>query len=212
MSAESSRLWVAIARLMRPQGRRGELLADPLTNLDAVFASGRAVWIGSTEPAAATAPSRTIEDCWHPTGRNAGRVVVKLTGCDSISDAEALAGQQVFVPGEAMPALDEDTYYVRDLIGCALFDGELAVGTIVDLQFPTAADGSLLEEAPPLLGVALHGSAEDEPTLVPFARAWLDHVDLAARAVYMHLPVGLIDSDAAELLEAEDADAEDAAS
>ncbi len=192
---------------MRPQGRRGELLADPLTNLDTVFTAGRAVWLDEAEPSPDALPSRTLEDCWHPTGRNAGRLVLKLSGCESISEAEALAGQLVYLPGDAMPALEDDTYYVRDLIGCTLYDGPVAVGTIVDLEFPTAADGRLLEEAPPLLGVAVHGDAEEDPKLVPFARAWLDRVDLEAHAVYMHLPVGLLDEDAAELLEADDEDA-----
>jgi 16S rRNA processing protein RimM len=183
--------WIAIATLLRPQGRRGELLAEPLTDLSEVFARGRTVHLaGATlEPAAGEA-ARTLEDCWTPTGRNAGRLVMKLSGCESINDAEALAGRRVLIPSDEMPKLDADTFFVSDLVGCAFFDGEKQLGTIVDLEFPVGSDGRRLEDAAQLLAVEIPG--EDEPVLVPFIRAWLDSVDLTARRVTMHLPEGLI--------------------
>ena len=54
MSLNPQNQWAAIAVLLRPQGRRGELLADPLTDLPELFASGRSVWLAS---AVADAPA-----------------------------------------------------------------------------------------------------------------------------------------------------------
>jgi 16S rRNA processing protein RimM len=190
-STNEASSWTAIARLMRPQGRRGELLAEPLTDLDEVFAEGRSVTFArkdSEEPS--DEPARSLEESWFPTGRNAGRIVVKLSGCESINDAELLAGRTLLIPRSEMPELDEDTFFVGDLIGCRFFDGETQAGTIADVEFPVGSDGKRLEDSAPLLVVEIAG--EEEPALVPFIRAWLDEVDIEGKRVVMHLPDGLL--------------------
>ena len=146
---------------------------------------------------------RQIEKIWFPTGRNSGRIVLKLTACDSISQAESLTGQELLLPGNDLPSLDPDTFFVRDLLGCELYDGASHAGRIVDVQFATSADGrKRLEDAAPLLAIARHplqqvetteAASEEDSALVPFVRAWLQSVDVAARRVVMHLPAGLLD-------------------
>jgi 16S rRNA processing protein RimM len=193
---------VALARLMRPQGRKGELLAELLTDLDpeTQFAAGREVTLAATGAAHPAGGSRavTIESHWMPTGKNAGRIVLKLAGCESISDAEKLAGRMVMVPSEEMPALDADTFYVADLVGCALFDGEARVGEVIAVEFAMGPDGKTrLADAAPLLEVRMQGAAEDaETVLVPFVLAHLVAVDVAAKRITMRLPEGLLEADA----------------
>jgi 16S rRNA processing protein RimM len=203
LSGISQSGWVPLARLLRPQGRRGELLADPLSDLPDIFATDRELVLAA--PGVSTPPSGApiirIEAHWFPTGKNAGRVVLKLSGCDSISDAEALAGTQLLVPATDLPSLDPDTFFVGDLVGCTLFNATIPVGTVVDIEFATGPDGrTRLEDAAPLLAVQLIATtppsteplALPEPILVPFVRAWLDAVDIPARRITMHLPEGLI--------------------
>jgi len=196
---EVTRTWVAIARLLRPQGRRGELLSDLLTDLDPAvqFAAGRRITL---VPADANAPAPgavpiALESFFLPTGKNAGRIVLKLSGCDSISAAELLAGRKLMVPAEELPTLDPDTFYVADLIGCTLFNGPNAVGTVVDVQFAMSPDGKTrLPEAAPLLGVQLpDGAPDDDPILIPFVLAHLESVDLASKQIHMNVPDGLFD-------------------
>jgi len=190
--------WTAVAVLLRPQGRRGELLADPLTDMPEIFAAGRSLWPASPTADAPTADTSplTLEEHFFPTGRNAGRIVLKLSGCDSISAAEQLAHQQLFVPASDLPALEDGAFFVGDLIGCELFNGETVAGTITGVEFPTTPDGrSRIEDAAPLLALDLpNASADAEPTLVPFVHDWIDSVDLAAKRIVMHLPDGLLDA------------------
>lgn len=194
-SSSSDQRWIPVARLLRPQGRRGELLAEPLTDLPEIFESGKQFHLASDADAASHAPSITLEECWRPQGRNAGRLVLKLAGVDSISAAETLETKELFVEESQLPALDADTFLVRDLVGCALFDGDHAVGTVVELQFPVGSDGrTRLSDAADLLVVELTGAApESEPVLIPFVKAWLVSVDIEARRISMHLPPGLVD-------------------
>ena len=203
MLTASTANWVPIALLLRPQGRRGELLSEPLSDLTDLFATGRSVTLappGATEPAPGAA-TLLLEDHWFPTGKNAGRIVLKLSGCDTISQAETLSGQQLLVASSTLPILEPDTFFVGDLIGCDLIDSSgpdapTPVGRIVDVQFPTGPDGrTRLEDVAPLLGVALPSAPDDaEPLLVPFVRDWLDSVDIPGRRILMRLPPGLLDT------------------
>jgi len=190
--------WFPIARLLRPQGRRGELLAEPLSDLPGLFAPNREVLLAPAN-AAAPAPNTLplhIEEHFFPTGKNAGRVVLKLSGCDSISAAEALAGQQLFIPTGELPPLDPGTFFVGDLLGCTLYDSaspNTPAGTVTDVEFATAPDGrTRLEDAAPLLSIELASHPNSEPILVPFVLAWIDTIDVAARRITMHLPEGLL--------------------
>lgn len=200
----STAAWVPVARLLRPQGRRGELLAEPLSDLPEMFAAGREVALvaAGASPSGSSPALVRIEEQWFPAGKNAGRIVLKLAGCDSISEAEALAGKELLVPSRELPVLDADTFFVGDLLGCAFYDGASRVGTIVDVQFATGPDGrTRLEDAAPLLGIELlarNEAAEVEPVLIPFVRAWLETVDVAGRRVVMHLPKGLLETESGE--------------
>ena len=212
MNGISNSGWVPLARLLRPQGRRGEILADPLSDLPDIFAPHRDLFLAPVTATASTpAPGALplhIEEAWFPTGKNAGRVVLKLAGCDSISAAEALAGQQLLLASDQLPTLDPDTFFVGDLVGCTVFNRTLPIGTIVDVEFATGPDGrTRLEDAAPLLAVQLilpspppgaspAASPEEtpDPILIPFVRAWLDSVDISNRRLTMHLPEGLLDA------------------
>ena len=184
---------------MRPQGRKGEVLAELLTDyeLDTQFRAGRLISLAkseATQPAPSSVPL-AIEEHWLPVGKNAGRIVLKLAGHDTISQAELLSGLQVMVPAAELPSLDADTYYVSDLVGCTLFNGDQPAGLVVDVQFAMSPDGKTrLPEAAPLLGIQLpNAPADEDPILVPFVLAHLESVDLAARRITMNLPEGLLD-------------------
>ena len=199
MNGISTSGWFPIARLLRPQGRRGELLAEPLSDLPGLFDNHHDVVLAAadaTAPAAGS-PMLRIEEHWLPTGKNAGRVVLKLSGCDTISAAEALAGQQLFIARSELPALDPGTFFVGDLLGCTVYNAGDPIGTIVDVEFATAPDGrTRLEDAAPLLAVELaeltSHTPPSEPVLIPFVLAWIDSIDIAARRITMHLPDGLL--------------------
>ena len=196
--------WIPAARLLRPQGRRGELLAEPLSDLPDLFAPGRRVFLAASGALPAT--ETTVETHWSPTGRNAGRIVLKLAGVDSISAAELLAGRELLMLSSDLPPLEADTWFVRDLIGCELFDGAILVGEITGVEYPMAPDGrTRLPDAAPLLEVTNNPGPrsntaplsneslrDTEPVLIPFIKSWLESVDLERKRLVMHLPPGLV--------------------
>jgi 16S rRNA processing protein RimM len=189
--------FVTLAHLLRPQGRRGELLADLLTDFPEQLGNSAGVYLvaANASSPALGAERIAVESHWMPTGKNAGRIVLKLAGSDSINDAERLAHMKLMVPATERPPLEEDTFYVSDLVGSTLYDRETAVGEVVDVEFATSPDGKTrLPDAAPLLAVKLaNAPADAEPTLIPFVRAQLTSVDVTARRIVMQIPSGLLD-------------------
>jgi 16S rRNA processing protein RimM len=195
----SASKWTLLARILRPQGRKGEVLADLFTDFPERFAAQPEVWlapagfIDAHEEGAATAaqdPSPLkVTAHWLPVGRNAGRIVLQFAGIESISAAEQLAGKEVVVPSEARMPLEDGAVYISDLVGCTVYDNGEPIGTIDDVQFATTADGTRrLDDAAPLLVVQTPSSGE---VLVPFVNEYLLELNTDGRTIRMALPEGL---------------------
>jgi 16S rRNA processing protein RimM len=193
MMTDSASSWIVLAHLLRPQGRKGELLAELLTDFPERFEEQRRVFLAAPNFAGKEAEARAAEvvSFWLPVGKNEGRIVLQFAGIDSITTAEGLAGLDVIVPYEERVPLDEESEYISDLIGCMVYDGSIAVGVIDDVQFPTTPDGGRkLAEAAPLLVVL---SADGDEILIPFAKAFLVGVKVREKRVDMVLPEGLVE-------------------
>jgi 16S rRNA processing protein RimM len=189
----STPAWVVLAHLLRPQGRKGEVLAELFTDFPERFEDQRRVFLAAPgfDGGEAEARSAEVVAFWLPVGKNEGRVVLQLAGIDTISDAESVAGQDVLVPREERLRLDDDSVYVSEMIGCTVYDGALPVGVVEEVQFAMTADGGRrLEDAAPLLAVR---SPEGDEILIPFAKAFLVAVDTEAKRIDMTLPEGLIE-------------------
>jgi len=199
---ESASQWIVLAQILRPQGRKGEVLADLFTDFPDRFTTQPRVWLAPagfadspaaesvpTDPLHASLQQATVAAFWLPTGRNAGRIVLHFTGVDSIEQAEKLAGREVLVPLAERHPLDEDAAYISDLVGSTVYDRDRPIGTVASVEFPTTPDGARrLDEAAPLL--ALTSPTGDE-ILIPFVRAYLVHLDPAHKSIHMLLPAGL---------------------
>ncbi len=196
--SESQTSWVVLAHLLRPQGRKGEVLAELLTDFAEKFADRGKVFLAPPgfDGAPSAARQAEVANHWLPVGRNAGRVVLRFAGIESISDAEKLAGLDVIVPREERIALADDSVYTSDLIGCTIYDRTSKIGNVIDVQFAVTPDGTRrLDDAAPLLVVA---TADADEVLVPLAKAFLVRMDVPAKRIEMVLPEGLVDVNRAD--------------
>jgi 16S rRNA processing protein RimM len=188
--------WAWLARIRRPQGRKGEVFAEILTDFPDKFAQRRRLWllreVGSSARVSAAAGAdpnrgpREVQLVHH--WLHKGGVVLHFAGVDSISAAEALTGMIVAIPLAERATLGENEAYIGDLIGCTLIDmagaAPVAVGKIEDVDL-TAGTVALL---------VVTGAAGE--ILVPFAKSYLRRLDLANKRVEMALPEGLADLNA----------------
>lgn len=176
-----------MARILRPRGRRGEVAAEILTDFPDRLGRVKLVylWDGKSAPIEAN-----VGSCWLTPPKRAGhelrrQAIFHFEGCDSISDAEKLAGWDIQIPlAERMP-LPGGSYYVTDLIGCEVRDSAgRALGSVRDVQFTG-------EDTPgtPLLVI----DAPEGELLIPLAQEICTRVDLPARRIEVNLPEGLRD-------------------
>src|SRR5260370_10420183 len=170
LMTQSPPAWIVLAHLLRPQGRKGEVLAELFTDFPERFEDQRRVFRVAPGFEGEEAEDRPAEVVafWLPVGRNEGRVVLQFAGIDTISAAESIAGQDVLVPREERLPLDDESVYISELIGCTVYDGSLPVGVVEDVQFAMTADGGRrLDDTAPLLAVR---SAEGEEIRVLYAQ------------------------------------------
>jgi 16S rRNA processing protein RimM len=107
--------YIAIARIARTRGNRGEVLADLYTDFPDRFNALETVWL---EFGDGRMQQMALEDAWEHKGRN----VLKFRGVDDISSAEGYVGCWVLIPAEQAVQLPQDTYFDHDLIGCLVED------------------------------------------------------------------------------------------
>ncbi len=191
--SEDRHEWTVLAHLLRPQGRKGELLAELLTDFPERFEDRPGVFLAKPDFSGPEAQARPIEvlNHWLPVGRNHGRIVLALAGIDSIEKAELLAGLDVIIPVGQRVELEDDAEYISELTGCIVFDGPIEVGTVTGVEFPTTADGNRrLQDAAPLLTVE---TAAGDEILIPYVQAFLISLRPAEKRIDMQLPPGLID-------------------
>ncbi len=173
--------WVNLALLIRTQGRKGELLAEILTDFPERFAERTRLHLRKPG-AASTVREVTLESHW----LHKGRVVLKFAGIDSMNDAELLRGLEVVIPREQRAPLDEDAAYIDDLIDCVLVDRASGpVGKIIDVDRESTLGALLVVE---------HSAGE---VLVPFVKAYEPALDLPAKTMTMTLPAGLLEVNSA---------------
>jgi 16S rRNA processing protein RimM len=172
--------FLAVARVVRPQGRRGEVLAEPLTDFSARFKELRDVFLEN--PGTAPQPIK-VEDVWP----HKGRVVIKFSGVNSISEASSLKGRHVLIPAEDRMPLPPDHYYLWELQGCRVVaersGRRVEVGTVTGIEPTGGVD---------VLRVA---SAKGE-VLIPLAQAICTRIDTQARIILIDPPEDLLDLNA----------------
>ncbi len=168
---------IAVGRVVRPQGRRGEVRLEPLTDEPRRLAELRECYLVPPEPG----EHRRVESVWFQ-----GDVpVVKLGGVESLDAAEALAGRLVAIPRAEARALPPDRFYTFELIGCEV----------------RSTEGTVLGSVRDVLGGAHHDlwvvRAGVRECLIPAVSAIVERVDLAERVVVIRPPEGLLDLDQA---------------
>jgi 16S rRNA processing protein RimM len=174
VSSDSQSEFITLARVVKTQGRHGEVAAEVHSDVPDRFVEGMKL---SALDKAEKRREVEVESLWP----HKGLLVLKFSGVNSMSEAETLIGTELQVPRTERATLDQGSNYVSDLIGCVVLDHGREIGRIEDVQFGAG-------EAP-LLIVSAAGKKFD----VPFAEAYLEALDIQRREVRMNLPEGLLE-------------------
>jgi len=161
---------VAIGRVVKPQGRKGEVLVEPLSDRPDRFPGLRAAYV---QAPGGGSRAVVVQSCWP----HKGRFVLKLEGVDSIDEAEGYRGLELRIGEEELAALPEGSYYHHQLKGLRVEDeGGRSLGVAADLM--ETGGGSPV--------VVVRGPRGE--LLIPLAEAFVRRVDLAGGRLVVAVP------------------------
>lgn len=109
-------------------------------------------------------------------------VIIKLKGIDDRNAAEAMRDSDIFITEADLRELPEDTFYIRDLIGCNVKDSkdDSFVGVIKDVLQTSAQD---------IYQVELKAGRE---ALIPAVAQFVKGVDIENKTVWINVIPGLL--------------------
>jgi len=164
---------ILIGRIARAHGIKGQVIVNPDTDFaEQRFRKGQSLFVGAEDAPTA----RQIRDVrFHQ-----GRPVVGFEGIETMNDAEALAGAELWVEAAARDPLPDHTFYRHDLVGCDVVDrGGRPVGTV------TAVEGAIERSY-----LIVQGSRGE--VMIPL-RVEMVNVDLPAKRITVDPPEGLLE-------------------
>lgn len=170
----------------KAHGLRGEVVVHPHHAASPLWKPGTALTSFAAPPGTPNADlvavpdgatSRVIAKVRRVPG---GHLIVQFRGVDTRESAEALRGQALGIPPDALPKADDDEVYHHELRGWAAVrpDGS-SLGTVRGVMNLPAQD---------VLQIETSGGGE---ALVPFVDAFVVRIDRPARTLVLDPPFGL---------------------
>ncbi len=164
---------VAIAKIVRTRGLKGEVVAELLTDFPDRFDALETVTALSP---AGDRSELTIEKFWF----QSGRVILKFEGYDTIERGEELRGFEICVPESEAVELETGEFFDWQLEGCIVEDtAGQTIGEVRELMRTGGTE---------LLVVA----GETKEYLIPFAESICVEVDIENKRIKIDPPEGLL--------------------
>jgi 16S rRNA processing protein RimM len=165
---------VAIAKIAKPRGLKGEVVADLLTDFPERFEGLEEVTAVGADGGLS---ELKIENAWFQNGR----VVLKFEGVDSIDAAEEWRNAEICVAESEAVELESDQFYDWQLAGCEVktVTGE-AIGNVREVMRTGGTENLVV-------------AGETRDFLIPFAETICVEVDIAGKRIVVDPPEGLLE-------------------
>jgi 16S rRNA processing protein RimM len=165
---------VAIGKISKPIGTRGELKILPLTPDIQRFMNMPAVWLGHDTAHAELKKILKVRI-------DAKQVVLNVQDIGTVEEAAKLRDFYLFVPKEEAVKLQNGSYFVDDVIGCEVVTEEqVNVGVVKDLLSLPSNDLWVVQK-------------EEKEILIPAVKAIIRKVDIENKRITIHALDGLFD-------------------
>lgn len=169
---------ICVARIIRPQGIRGEVIADLLTDFPERFGSLKTVRVIDAE-------GKFLLLTLEASRLHHQRIALKFADCHSVEQAEVLRNARVMIEKSELVALPADTWYEFDLIGCeVLTTGGNVIGEVTGVEDYGAA---------PLLRIQSRAGQPQREMLIPLALDICIEVDPTSKRIVIDPPAGLLE-------------------
>ncbi|NLM74840.1 MAG: 16S rRNA processing protein RimM [Clostridiaceae bacterium] len=164
--------YLAVGKVTSPHGVKGELRVLPLTSDLSRFDYLLYVttnWEGELKEFRVTS-ARLHKNL----------VLMKLKGIDTRDDAEKIKGQELLVERKHARKLEEDEYFICDIIGLEVFEDDVFLGVITDVLHTGSNDVYVVEN-----------KENRKEILLPALKSVILEVNLENKRMKVKLPEGL---------------------
>jgi 16S rRNA processing protein RimM len=175
--------FIIVGRVRKAHGIRGEVVVESITDApDAVFASGRRVFAGTTT--GDLAPNRLELHVSSVRPFNEGLLVAFVEVPDR-TVAETWRGRYLLLPADELPAPTDDEVYIHELVGMRVeLAGGVPLGTVEETyDLPQGLAIDVRRDAP----------REQETVMLSYDERTIASVDRAARVIVVTPPEGLVE-------------------
>jgi 16S rRNA processing protein RimM len=164
---------IAVGEVLKAQGIHGELKAVPLTDNPRRFGDIRRVYWKTAEG---------YQELFIKGYRLFNQfVLLKFTGIDNMTDAQALGRGLIFIPRSERPRLPEGRYYWDEIEGLQVYTTSGALlGEITEILQTGSNDVYCIKGA-------------KEEILIPALKDVIKTIDLEQRKMVIEAPPGLLD-------------------
>ncbi len=165
--------YLAVGKIVNTHGIKGEMRVMPLTSDVSRFDYLKLTWVEMN--------NEMVQYYVEKSRYHKQFVIIKLYGIDSVEKAEELKGCFLNVDRKNARILEEDEYFIADLINCDVYENNTLLGKVTDVLQAGGNDCYVV-----------NGSLYGE-ILIPVVNSVVHEVDIQNKKISVVLPEGLVD-------------------
>ena len=162
---------IEIGKIVNTHGLRGHIKVEPWCDGIETFEYLNRVFVGNVEYAIESVKNQK------------NLFLLKLAKLDSIEDAEKLKNKVIYANEDEMPPLPEGVFYIKDIIGLSVYDGDNFIGEITD-WIETGANNVYVIKRP-----------NGKDVLIPAIDSVIAEVDIENKKMSVNMLEGLMEDD-----------------
>ncbi len=162
---------IEIGKIVNTHGLRGHIKVEPWCDGIETFEYLKRVFINSN--------SYEIESV----KIQKNLFLLKLSQVDSVENAELLKNNVLYAQESEMPPLPEGVYYIKDIIGLKVYDGDNYIGEIID-WIETGANN-----------VYVIKREKGKDVLIPAIDSVIQNIDIENNVMSVNMMEGLMEDD-----------------
>lgn len=162
-----------IGQISNTHGLKGEMKVRPFTEKNEDYAKLENILVDFN----GTLKKYTVESVRY----QKDVVLMKLKGVDDIEEAEKLKGHYIKIPRDSAKKINEDEYFIADLLGCEVYQDETLLGVLDDVFTAGGSDVYVVKRK------------GKQDLLLPAISSVVKKVDVVNQKVFVEVPRGLED-------------------
>jgi len=181
--------YLSVGCMINTHGVRGEIKVSPSTSDVSRFEYLYRILVDMS-PSAAGKGDQKAPDAGTPLKEyfvegvraHKNHILIKLRGIDDMTSAEALKGREIWVPRAEARKLDEDEWFICDILGISVYEEGRLLGKITDVLQTGSND------------VYVTADEAGHEILIPALKDVILTVDIPGGRMDVKLPEGLLDA------------------